>query len=138
MFAQSLNSRQRRPWKSSSSQSVRLAGVGPGAGALLMPLRARRAGPKVQRPARPMPAQPGWGVNTGLDPGCWRLSLTSSSPARRRPCPSPEYSPGGVSAVLTENGEAARGPGVRGFIPGLAPLSAFSPPGMGELSQRAG
>lgn len=56
MFAQSLSSRQRRPWKSSSSQSVRLAGAGPGAGALLMPLRARRAGPKKGSVSgRPLP-----------------------------------------------------------------------------------
>lgn len=76
MFAQSLSSRQRRPWKSSSSQSVRLAGAGPGAGALLMPLWARRAGPKVQRPTGalpgPDPPNPGWDrvKNTRLDPGC--------------------------------------------------------------------
>lgn len=58
MFAQSLSSRQRRPWKSSSSQSVRQAGAGPGAGALLMPLLARKTGRSAQRLGSPL-AGPG-------------------------------------------------------------------------------
>lgn len=141
MFAQSLSSRQRRPWKSSSSQSVRQAGAGPGAGALLMPLRqeGRDQALSVSRapsPAQARPTRVGDG-GPGAGPGLGWARAASGSPSSRPPCPEktlPEHRvfTGWVSAVLTENGEAARGPGMQGFIPSLSSLPAPSPAEVGR------
>ena len=98
MLAQSLSSRQRRPWKSSSSQSVRLAGAGPCAGALLMPLQTG-TGSSAQRLESPLPAQARPTPMGGEGPraGPWLLAAFPrlALPWPKRPRPSTEYSPGG-------------------------------------------
>lgn len=96
MSAQSLSSRQRRPWRSSSSRSVRQAGARPGAGALLM-LRQLEGWDKVLGVSRALSLTQARPTGLGEGPGSWDLgwfSLRSLSPARKRPCPSTEHSPG--------------------------------------------
>lgn len=90
MFAQSLSSWQRRPWKSSSSQSVRQAGAGPGAGALLMPLRGEKDRTKCsassEPPRRPRPAQRGSGVKNAGPGQAWTWAARGS-PSSHPPPP---------------------------------------------------
>lgn len=99
-LAQSLSSRQQRPWKSSSSQSVRLAGAGPGAGALLILLRTGRAGPRFQLSratclAKSCPNPAGCeGPKGWTEPGSGH-PLPGAFPHLALPDPSTRYSPGG-------------------------------------------
>lgn len=125
-FVQSLSSRQRRPWKSSSSHRVRQAGAGPGVEALLMALRTERAWILRQRLACNSLLKEGAGYGIWAAQG---LPLIPPFPSRVQN----RVVTGWVSAAHQENGEAARGLAVRSFIcrPGLASRTLSRWPGVG-------
>lgn len=136
MLAQSLSSLQRRPWKSSSSQSVRLAGAGPCAGALLMALWTR-TGPGAESPQSTLPAQARPIPVGGEGPAGWTRAASSSFPSRpprpKRPRPSSEYSPGGwVSAVPTEMERLREGWACGPLYQASPPPRTLSRPGGGS------
>lgn len=141
MFAQSLSSLQRRPWKSSSSQSVRLAGGGPGAGALLMTLGREGRDRRFSFSLTPLahPTRDG-GEELGAGPGPLdALPPLALPPPRRDPAPAPS-----IHRVGGERGTDGKWRGcARGWRAGLytrprLPSPHSLPLGWGELSQRAG
>lgn len=143
MFAQSLSSLQRRPWKSSSSQSVRLAGGGPGAGALLMPLGRegwdqRLSVPQPPSGAQARPTRVG-GEERGAGPGPLEALPHLALPRPGETLPQHGVFTGWVSAVLTEKWRGCARAGRAGLYtrPRL-PSPHSLPLGWGELSQRAG
>lgn len=122
MLAQSLSSRQRRPWKSSSSQSVRLAGAGPCAGALLMPLQTR-TGPSAQRPKSPLPAQARPTRVGGEGPAGWTRAASSFPPIS----PSPDRRDPALAPSIHRVGERGTGGKWRGCAR-AAPAGLYTRP----------
>lgn len=81
---------------------------------------------------RPRPIQPGLRVKAPRSgPGLLVAFRHVALPRPEKTLPQMEYSPGGWRSA-DGNGEAAQGPGVRGFILGLASLLTPSPAGLGR------